>query len=465
MNVLSSSQPRREIAGLAICAAILLWQLFLPGFIGIANNRDFARVAGRLCIGRADVLSSYYVYFHPDYDRAQRYCWNSQLPTSEQGLADVASFFEKHLADPAHFDIRWLGAVHSILFLAGFWILLRALRPLNGAGFWIAAAAALWIFLDLSYVAYFNSFYTDAAAIDGALVMMAAALWIGTQPDRVAPALWFTLGAALFVSSKAQHGAMAPVLIAFLIAARPRPRALLAASSAAIAAGALWVILESPPWYQSQPRFNVVFSKILVLSPSPTKDVPELGLSPTDLPLIGQHAFLPYSPAFDPVWLDAFAHRCTYGKVALFFFRHPWRTLIVLRADLDREAWRRRPLEFSNFQPESGKPPGSLSDRFASWSSLNQLVWRAWPSGVVAWFAVVLIFGLSRKRWSGDTFGAAAVRAALLAVVLGVGEFLISSLVDARETDRHMLLFHLFADCTIFLALVYFLKPHPLKRT
>ena len=88
----------REIPLLAACAGILLWQLFLPGFIGLADNRDFAKVAGRLCIGRADVADAgaYYAYFYPDYQRSPQYCWESGIPTSQLLLARTASWLQLH---------------------------------------------------------------------------------------------------------------------------------------------------------------------------------------------------------------------------------------------------------------------------------------------------------------------------------------------------------------------------------
>lgn len=439
----------REVVPAAACSAILLWQLFLPGFIGLANNRDFAKVMGRLCIGRPDVLSSYYAYFHPGYDRAQRYCWDSHIPASELAPARAASWIEQRFGDPAHFDIRWLGAVHAILFLIAWWILLRALRPLSATAWWIAMAAALWIFLDVSYISYFNTFYTDATAILGAMLMLSSALWMAAEKPGTLPTICFFSGALLFLTSKAQHAATVPLLVGFLIAARwRRGRALTAICAIAMLAGAAWVILLTPDSYKAQPRFTLVFSKILPSSPAPARDVLALGLSESDLPLIGQHAFLPYSPAFDPAWLDAFSRRCTYQKVLLFWLRHPVRALTAIRADLDNEAWRRRPVDFSNYQPEAGKPAGARTDRFGSWSALNERISRAVPMLVVAWYAFILFFA---ARGSG-------LRVALLAALLGATEFLIATLADARETDRHLLLFHLFTDWTVFLALVYFLN-------
>jgi hypothetical protein len=462
----------RQIVPLAALVAILLWRLFLPGFIGLANNRDFAKVAGRLCIGRPDVPSSYFVYFHPDYTRDARYCWDSHIPTSELALAGAASFIEKKIGERSRFDIRWLGAVHAVLFMAAWLLLQRALRQLGGVAWWIAMAAATWIFLDVSYISYLNTFYMDASAILGALTMLAAAVWMLSEAAiETAPAIWFSAGALLFLGSKPNHAALAFVVAGFFVFARlrrpgqwqrlgargkPGKHVLTATCVVGMLAVSAWVVIGMPDSYKAQPRFTLVFSKALTVSATPIADVRELGLSESDLPLIGQHAFLPYSPAFDPVWLEAFSRRCTYAKVARFWLRHPLRTLAALKRDLYDEAWRRRPVELSNFQPSSGELPGARTTRFDRWSALAERISHASPISAVLWYAMVSVFGW-RVSQESDRFRRALACVALLSVSLGLGEFLIASLADARETDRHLLLFHLFTDASIFFALVYFM--------
>ena len=76
---------------LAAFSAILLWQLFLPGFIGMANNGDFGKVIGPLCIGGADNYADDFIFFQPDYLRDQKFCYTPHIPSSEIFLARVAT--------------------------------------------------------------------------------------------------------------------------------------------------------------------------------------------------------------------------------------------------------------------------------------------------------------------------------------------------------------------------------------
>ncbi|MGH9647166.1 MAG: hypothetical protein ACRD4E_10150 [Bryobacteraceae bacterium] len=358
------------------------------------------------------------------------------------------------------FDIRWLGAVHALCFLAAWFLWLIAFRALRGAAWWIVTILALWIFTDVGYVSYLNTFYTDAAALLGAMIMLPSALWLlSTDEPRAAPIVWFALGSGLFLTSKGQHGALVPMIVAFLLAARWRDlrryRALKLIFASLLIAGASWVLWKTPDWYKSQCRFNLVFAKILPNSLSPAQDLAELGLSQTDLPYIGQTAFFATSPALDPAWLEAFSHRGGYAQVAMFWLRHPARTLAILRMDLESEVWPRRPLGFSNFRREDGRPAAAQTTRFGSWSAWRTQVVRWWPEHLVVWYALVLLCGPILAWRASAGLGQAAAWTAVFAAVLGLIEYLLTSVADAAETQRHLLIFHWFTDITLLLAVTF----------
>ena len=79
--------PHRVLPGRAealwwiLCVAILAWKLLLPGFIGMADNGDFGKVAGSLCLSSAEPERDN--FFQPLYVRAQANCYHANLPSSE----------------------------------------------------------------------------------------------------------------------------------------------------------------------------------------------------------------------------------------------------------------------------------------------------------------------------------------------------------------------------------------------
>jgi hypothetical protein len=216
-----------------------------------------------------------------------------------------------------------------------------------------------------------------------------------------------------------------------------------------------WTLTTMPDWYQAQARFNLIFFKIANHSPTPAQDLQELGLDGRDLRYIGTHSFMPASPMNDPAWVKDFCKRSTYAAVLRFYANHPVRAARLMLADIADEAWQRRPVNLSNFQREAQQPPGAKSYRFATWSSLRSRLFQWWPNHILLWNALILplsfFLGVRAKPNRDRALAWAIFAISLLAAM----EFGMSSLADACETYRHLLMFHLFTDTAIFLALVY----------
>lgn len=248
-------------------AACLVVQVLLPAFIGIANNGDFGKVYGWLCLAPRGAETTF-IYFQPDYIWSARNYWNSPYHSSESALAWMATRFAGATREGVTFDIRWLGAIHAALCLAAFGVLLTGLRGMGRRAQAASAVLPLVVFTDVSYTAYMNSFYMDAAALCALLLMVAAAVWMtaSTSP-RAAPLCIFTLAALLFVTSKVQHAVWmwlpAALLIARGIEWNPRRWRALAWSAAGLVALAGAAMLSSTDAsYRGQAMFNVVFFRL-----------------------------------------------------------------------------------------------------------------------------------------------------------------------------------------------------------
>jgi hypothetical protein len=88
-----------------------------------------------------------------------------------------------------------------------------------------------------------------------------------------------------------------------------------------------------------------------------------------------------------------------------------------------------------------------------SWSALRTWAARKWPALILAW----LVLSPAAAFWFG--FRDTPVRRALswampVVSLMALGEFAIASLADAVETPRHLLMFHVYCDVSIFLGLV-----------
>ena len=445
---------------LLLCAGILAWQLFLPGFIGMANNGDFGKVAGPLSIGGADHGADNFLFFQPQYVRGPDHYYIPKPPSSEIALAWLASTAQKAVGDPVRFDIRWLGAVHALIFLGFYYTVLVVLRPYGTAWRLALSLAALWIFADVGTLAYFNSFYMDAAATLGALAAtMLAVRLISTGEARLAAIGLFGAAALLYVTSKGQHGVLGfvPVLgtLGFAVTARrAKTRIFACAVAAVVTAGSVWMLESMPDWYRGQSRFDLIFFYITRNSPTPAQDLRELGLGDSELRYVGTHAFMAGSPMAERNFVTSFCERSTYGRIVAFYWRHPGVAAGKLWSDLRDMAPLRRPVNLSNFQQAEGMPAGARTERLGSWSRLRSALFRWWPAHIVVWYGIALAgFPLLGMR-SGPGFRRSLGWLIGAIALAGAAEFGVASLADAVETDRHLLLFHLLTDVTMFLALV-----------
>lgn len=422
-------------------AALLAVQLFVPPSVGLADNGDFGRVYTRFSLAPVRAGQDNFAYFAPHYWFTPDSRWPGGLLSAEMLLAAPPVLLARALGSGT-FDIRWLGAVHAVLFLAAFYALLVYLRPLRPWRRLLLVAAALWMFSDVAYVAYCNSFYLDAAALTGILLMVPLALYAAGSKGRSERALLlFTAATLLYIASRPQHAAVGliPVVMVLWVMRRFLLGLLLIC--------AVWLtVARAPAEYSAKPLFNLIFYKIAARSSTPRQDLQELGLGAADLPYVGTDSAMPQSPAQDPQWMADFLHRTGYGKVARFYLRHPARTLEMLADDLRLQAFQIRPPALGNFARELGLPPGTRTENFKSWSRIRGALLSRWPWHIALWYLLFLCAAVPMARRSPQAAIAAGVAA------MAVAEFVTTSLADSVETVPHLLLFHALTDITILMA-------------
>lgn len=193
--------------------------------------------------------------------------------------------------------------------------------------------------------------------------------------------------------------------------------------------------------------------KIARTSKTPGQDVRELGLDEDDARYSGMDAYMPGNPMLDEKYRIRFCARTSYWKAAEFYLRHPARAIEILLSDLRIEAPQRR--LYSNFPKSYGQPPYAQTKRFSTWSSLRIWLFHLWPGHIVVWYAPVMLSVPFMAIYEKSRFRSSLLWTTLAVAVAGVGEFGVASLADGGETARHLWMFHVFTDATIFLALVY----------
>ena len=417
------------------------WRVFVPPLLGLANNGDFAKIAGPLRLGPASgAADDRFAYVTRDYRRAAEYAWDSHYYSSEAVFALTAYELSAAFQKRDRFDIRWMGLVHLAAILAAFVWWLAALRPLGAAAQIAAGLMAIFIFSDAAYLAYCNTFYTDAAALAGILLTLAALVDLAVRGYSVWRLAGFAAAALVLATSKTQHALLA-LPLAILVWIVVRNRQALVAGAMVLAAG-VFFILVSPANYRADPTFNLVFYKLTPKSPAPLDDLAALGLDPGDARFIGMHAYMPGALTSNYDTALELVRRVSAGRIARFYLSHPRRMGAILRRDLQENGGKLQVAGFGNYTRDSGRPPQSLASSY--WSENRARLLQGAPWLIPLWLAAVAAVCLMiRSKLAWVCLGVAAMAAL---------EFTVASLADALDTVRHLLLFQTLLDITLIWA-------------
>src|SRR5690348_7134189 len=120
-------------AVLAAATAILIYQLFIPPVVGLADQGDFVRTVRRFGYAPEHGDRLRYIYVEPKYVRdpaARQPLW--EQANSEYLFTGAAVLLNLAISKDGALDIRVIGFVHALAFLAAFarllWVTRRA-RP------------------------------------------------------------------------------------------------------------------------------------------------------------------------------------------------------------------------------------------------------------------------------------------------------------------------------------------------
>src|SRR5665213_3774354 len=208
---------------IALCAAFLIAQVLVRPAVGLANNGDFSKMAGPFGLGTEDgswETREEFAEFIYRFTKADRFNYNGRFATaeflsSEFFLMKAARGLQRLFHPGPRFDIRWLGGVGAALFLfaIGIWIYALPSRWRIMAGLFV-----VFIWTDVAYVQYLNSFYMDTPALIFLVMCVAAGLHFVKNRESRLFALIMVLACILFATSKPQQGVAAPVFVPLFLA-------------------------------------------------------------------------------------------------------------------------------------------------------------------------------------------------------------------------------------------------------
>ncbi|WP_217597058.1 hypothetical protein [Cohnella sp. GbtcB17] len=467
---------------LGTAAAIIVYLLFVPPVIGVADNGDFNRVMGAAGIAYADAQESYadryFGYAHQFYHYGG---FTSGGYVSTHVLLVAIAGGIGRIIDSQTFDIRVLGFCYMVLMLAALWLLVRYAprmrgKYLTGAAAALVAAIGIVIFCDVGYTAYYQSFFGEPYALVATMLALGAAVAIASRVDpnlqsakkpndepqqTVRPpsawllALFVGAGVAL-ATSKIQNapiGFLLALLAWRMVSLRPdkgwRLRARVGAGILALSAVLMMAL--APDQLRHINLYQSIFFGALKDTPDLKRDMRELGIPDKYAGLAGTNYFQKDTivPQSDPTLRKEVLDRLSHRDIALYYARHPERFVSKLEKAAENGT-SVRPYYLGNYSQSAGRERSELSYAFSAWSEWKH---RHMPN-TLAWFAAcyVVYYALLAAWWLRSRSAGrpgARLLAETLAVIGASGAMAVTvSLMGDGEADlgKHLFMFNVCFD-------------------
>ncbi|XID91752.1 hypothetical protein ACF3MZ_25160 [Paenibacillaceae bacterium WGS1546] len=458
-------------AGIA-ALALVVGLIVVPPFVGMADSGDFGRVLSTSGLKVLHPASSYEELY---FNYAQRqfgyggYALGGYVST-HVALVAIAGWIGRAI-DGEIFDVRILGALYTAMFAFAVALLVKHAPSPNGRqpaliATALLAAALLFVFGDIGYVAYFHSFFGEPYALVAMLFALAAALAIASasRPSALMLAL-FVAAAAAVATSKIQN---APLGFAFALLAwrmarlrddRKWRRQAWTGAVVLLVVSSL-MIVAAPNRLKHANLYQSVFYGVLKDSPDVSRDMKELGIPAKYAVLAGTNYFQKNTaiPQNDPILRREVLDKLGHKDIALYYLRHPSRFAQKIERAAANAAYI-RPAYLGNYEATAGKPPGALSHAFSAWSGFKA---AHMPRNAGFYLAFFAAYGLGLAcLWLRAATRGRRLAAETLAVVAltGVFSFVIPLIGDGEaDLGKHLFMFNVCFDMmviSVFAGTVY----------
>jgi hypothetical protein len=362
-------------------AILILWLLMLPPVLGLADSGDFARVMGGAGIAPLDPNESYedrYFGFSHQYYGYGGYMLGGYFSTHVL-LVAIAGWIGR-IVSLEHFDMRVLGCCYAALYLWAIVLLIRSSPKVDNRKATLAiavvlAACLVFIFGDIGYIVYYQSFFGEPYALIATLLTVGAVLALLASDKPSGAMLAIFIGAALaLATSKIQN---APLGFAFALLAwrmlklrndRTWRKQVWTGAIVLVVCSALMIVV-APDRLKHTNLYQSIFFGVLKNSQDVASDMRELGIPDKYAGLAGTNYFQKDTviPQSDPVLHREVLERLSHTDIALYYARHPSRFIQKLEVAATNGVYI-RPLYLGNYDQSAEKPRGAVSHAFSAWS-------------------------------------------------------------------------------------------------
>ncbi|PZG54643.1 hypothetical protein C1909_00400 [Listeria ivanovii] len=462
-----------------ICVFIItILGLFIPPYIGMADNGDFFRIfsSNGLFVNNADYDALQFGHFVKEFGIYQYFNENQVAIYSSQSVfIQIALVLNKIFWSTTVFDIRFLGGLQLALLLPAIYLLVAGLTvKMKGWPGYLIAGLTVFIFADTAYTAYFNSFFSEGLILIMMLYITAGFLLLFQHKynDYVMLGLIFVVSLVL-ITAKQQNAPIAVVIvvcgiIVFFIRKDRVFRIATAVIFMVIFMSGVVMYAFIPGEFVTINQYQTMTRGVLLDSENPEKSLQEMGINEQFALLKGTNFYQKYKliDLDNELMQKEFYPNYNFVSVLGYYLENSKQFGKML--DLSAQnSFSIRPFEMGNFEKMAGYQFKEKTHFFSAYSDAKAKLAPEKFSFLILWALLFLIcYGLSAIK----AFRAKDFRGMLLfdLIVLLIGSgfaVILVTIVGDGEADltKHNFLFNVCFDLTILIGAASLLSIY-LKR-
>lgn len=362
----------------AVCGLMSIIILFVPNYLGMANDSVANEKMGYYKLSYLEedepkdgATNEYFVrvYELSNLDRGEEF-------SLENALVNIAKSLDWVFTRDRQFDIRFLAFIYLLLYLPGVYLILKAAleRVQHFSEAVVLAVLGTLIFSDISYVAYFNSLYSDALFFIMLLYIAGCALML--HKDRKTQSVYLIISGIATVGFclVARRGFLAGIVMAFFylmnlryINAR-RDKALSLAMACLVLSASVLTVFKSNNEFDDIGKYHAMTHGVLLQSTNPSKTLENMGINVSYSVLADDslYEYYPSTQLANPL-VQEFLDNYSGMDIALFYVSHPGALISMWDLGVKASINLRRDY-CGNYERRTEMPPMGKSIFWSIWS-------------------------------------------------------------------------------------------------
>jgi len=446
---------------------ITIFALFVPPYIGMADNGDYFRIlySNGLYFHDQNYDSQYLGHFVKQYGILQYFNENGATIFSSQSLfIKLALQVNMWLYSTEIFDIRFQAVIYMMLYVVGIYLLVEALTwKVEKVRAYIISFVTIFLFADTAYTAYFNSFFSESVVFIALIYLVAACLLLyrSRYNDYVMLAI-FTVASLLLTTSKQQNAPVGVIiavmgLLLILLKRSKLHRAVTTLSLVVILFAGIGSYVLISDEFKNINKYHAMNRGVLLQSSDPEAALESFGIDKQYAVLNGDIYYLPYTTVDvnSEILMDSFYNKYGYFSILFYYVKYPNQAIEMLNMAA-KNGFAIRPAAMGNYEQAAGKAFGAQTSFFSLYSDLKQALAPKTFGFVVLWIVVVIgIFTPSFVAAIKTKDRKAMIRLPLMITLIFIGlSAMLVSIIGAGDADlaKHQFLFTACFDVITYVA-------------